>query len=160
MHLPPITPHLAVPGASGSQGGPDSAKARQLRQAAQQFEGMLISTLWSGFQNDPMTAPDDSDPAADNIRTLGMQAMSTALSARGGLGFATLVERQLMPSAASNASAAPAWGIRGPHAGASIGGARGAAAWGPAPSLKPGGAEADKATKASSPKNVPQGGPE
>jgi len=62
---------------------------------------MLISSLWKELQNDPMTAPDDSDPGGNSIRSLGLQAMSTALSASGGLGWAKMVEKQLAPLQAS-----------------------------------------------------------
>lgn len=76
--------------------------SRQLKQAAQEFEGMLISSMWKELQDDPMTAPDDSDPAGDSIRSLGLQAMSTALAASGGLGWAQMVERQLAPKQPEN----------------------------------------------------------
>lgn len=80
---------------------PASAQAGQqqqkLEKAAHEFEGMLISSLWSGFQNDPMTAPDDSDPGADSIKSLGLQAMSSALAAHGGLGLANMIVHQLSP---------------------------------------------------------------
>ncbi|MGH9394573.1 MAG: hypothetical protein ACRD1E_10420 [Terriglobales bacterium] len=95
---------LANPAASapGALGAPSPAAPRKLEKAAQQFEGILISTLWSSMQNDPLTGSegDDSDPGADSLKSLGLQAMSTALSARGGLGLATMIEHQLAPRAA------------------------------------------------------------
>jgi len=89
MHFPPLHPTTSTP--------PAPPPSRQLKQAAQEFEGMLISSLWKEMQDDPMAAPDDSDPGGGSIRSLGLQAMSTALSASGGLGWAKMVEKQLAP---------------------------------------------------------------
>lgn len=55
--------------------------------------------MWSEFQNDPLapTPGEFSDPGADNLKGLGLQAMSVALAERGGMGLARLIERQLDP---------------------------------------------------------------
>lgn len=87
-----VAPALTTPSAA--------ARKARLDKAAQQFEGILIDTLWSGFQNDPLAAQDEpSDPGAQSLKGLGLQAMSSALAARGGLGLAALMERQLDPPA-------------------------------------------------------------
>ncbi|HUX65970.1 MAG TPA: hypothetical protein VMV31_00620 [Terriglobales bacterium] len=72
-------------------------QAQKLHEAAQQFEGMLISTLWKSMENDPLTGSQDTDPGAGTLKGLGLQAMSTALAASGGLGFAAMIEHQLAP---------------------------------------------------------------
>lgn len=55
--------------------------------------------MWSEFQNDPLapTPGEFSDPGADNLKGLGLQAMSAAMAERGGMGLAKLIERQLDP---------------------------------------------------------------
>lgn len=68
---------------------------------------MLISSMWKELQDDPMTAPDDSDPAGDSIRSLGLQTMSNALAASGGLGWAKMVEKQLAPKQAATPLKSP-----------------------------------------------------
>jgi len=86
----PPTPAVA-------SGTPGQRQAHKLYQAADQFEGLLISTLWKTMQDDPLTGSDDSDPSAGTVQGLGLQAMSTALAASGGLGIARMIEQQLAP---------------------------------------------------------------
>lgn len=98
MAIPPLSAPATAPSAASAITKSTAAeKAHKLHHAAEQFEGILINTLWSGFQNDPMTAPEDSDPGAGSMRSMGLQAMSTALAASGGLGLAAMIERQLTP---------------------------------------------------------------
>lgn len=85
-----------------------AAKQRQLRHAAQEFEGMLMSELWKGMEKDPMASSSDSGGSNASIQSLGLQAMSTALSAAGGLGLAKLIERELTPATAAPLPAAGA----------------------------------------------------
>ncbi|HVA65095.1 MAG TPA: hypothetical protein VNF74_15325, partial [Terriglobales bacterium] len=75
-----------------ASGTPGQRQAHKLYQAADQFEGLLISTLWKTMQDDPLTGSDDSDPSAGTVQGLGLQAMSTALAASGGLGIARMIE--------------------------------------------------------------------
>ena len=98
MSNPAITAATVKPGAATPA---LTAQQRKLKQAANEFEGLVVSTLWKSFQNDPMTASDDSDAASGSIRTLGLQAMSTAMAASGGLGLAKMVEKQLSPHLAA-----------------------------------------------------------
>ncbi|MGH9412521.1 MAG: hypothetical protein ACRD0Y_02165 [Terriglobales bacterium] len=88
-----VAPAITTPSAA--------AKHDKLDTAAKQFAGILIDTLWSEFQNDPLaTQPGEfSDPGAKNLKGLGLQAMSSAIAARGGLGMAQLIEHQLDPPA-------------------------------------------------------------
>ena len=101
MTLPQISGTLAgrsAPTAASHPVAPRPGTSPELKKAASEFEGMLISTLWKGLLDDPMGGLDsDADPASGSIQSLGMQAMSTAISASGGLGLAKMVERQLAP---------------------------------------------------------------
>lgn len=94
-----ISPALQAP--------PELAAQHKLHKAAQAFEGILIDTLWSGFADDPLAADHPSDPGAQSLKGLGLQAMSNALAARGGLGLGAMIERQLSPKTGAE-SAAPA----------------------------------------------------
>ncbi len=91
--------HIVMPSPAPAltTGAAHRAKAAQLKQAAQEFEGMLLSELWKGFENDPLTGSNDSDDAGGSLQGLGLQQMSTALSASGGVGLASMIERQLAP---------------------------------------------------------------
>ncbi|TAN22935.1 MAG: hypothetical protein EPN33_05395 [Acidobacteria bacterium] len=76
-----------------------AARHDKLDKSCKEFAGILIDTMWSEFQNDPL-APQPgefSDPGADNLKGLGLQAMSGALAERGGMGLAKLIEHQLEP---------------------------------------------------------------
>jgi Rod binding domain-containing protein len=69
---------------------------RKLRKAAQDFEAMLISDLWEHFQPSFCSLSGESPPAgSDTLNSLAIQAMSTGLAQRGGLGIARMVVRQL-----------------------------------------------------------------
>lgn len=92
-----ISPALQTP--------PELAAQHKLHKAAQAFEGILIDTLWSGFEDDPLGADKPSDPGAQSLKGLGLQAMSNALAARGGLGLGTMIERQLSPHAGTENAA-------------------------------------------------------
>ena len=94
-------PSITALGAAHTHAPAPTAQQRKLRQAADEFEGMVISSLWKSFQNDPMTGGNGSDAAGGSIRNLGLQAMSTAMAASGGLGLAKMVEKQLAPDLAA-----------------------------------------------------------
>ncbi|HWG38122.1 MAG TPA: hypothetical protein VN690_10430 [Terriglobales bacterium] len=104
MHLHALAATAPSPASTAAPKNQDP----KLHKASQDFEGILISTLWSSIQDDPMmgTQDDDSDPGADSLKSLGLQAMSNALSQRGGLGLGAMIEHQLTPQNAP--AAAPA----------------------------------------------------
>jgi len=74
----------------------DTPRQHKLRQAAQQFESMLMSSLWksmkSSFDDDS-----DSDPALGTLQDWSMDAMSNAVGKVGGLGIARLIMKDLEP---------------------------------------------------------------
>lgn len=78
-----------------------AAQQAKFHKAATEFEGILINTLWSEFQNDPLAEEDDSDAGGDTMRGMGLQAMSMAMANSGGLGLATMIEKQLDPATPS-----------------------------------------------------------
>jgi len=85
---------------TGTRGVEQSSRERQkLRNAALEFEAILLSSWWEQMQKSSLT-PDDSskDPGFDTLQSLGTRAMSQALAARGGLGIAQMMIRQLSPA--------------------------------------------------------------
>lgn len=74
----------------------DTKKAHK---SAVEFESILLASWLEKMQQTIQTLPgDDQDPGADTFQSLGVQAISGALAARGGLGIAKLVEKHLLPA--------------------------------------------------------------
>ena len=84
--------------ALGPDAASDTPREHKLRQAAQQFESMLMSNLWksmkSSFDEDDS---DSSDPAMGTMQDWAMEAMSSAVGTAGGLGIARLIMKDLQP---------------------------------------------------------------
>lgn len=89
---------------AGNASGETSAQ-RKLRQAAGEFESMLLSNLWksmkSSFEGDET---EFSDPAHGTLDDWGMQAMCGAVGKAGGLGIAKLILKHLEPKLPSTAT--------------------------------------------------------
>jgi Rod binding domain-containing protein len=106
------TPSMApYPASTISQIGKSSAASsventpagRKLLQAAAQFEGMLLSSLWKSMKS-TFAAPDDdsTDPAHDTLNDMGIEAMSNAVGKAGGLGLGKLILKHLEPMLAKS----------------------------------------------------------
>jgi Rod binding domain-containing protein len=84
----------------------DTPAGRKLRQAAGEFEGMLLSSLWksmkSTFSPDDGDSADSADPAHDTLDDMSMQAMSNAVGKAGGLGLGKLILKHLEPMLAAS----------------------------------------------------------
>ncbi|MBZ5503163.1 MAG: hypothetical protein LAN59_13155 [Acidobacteriia bacterium] len=91
---------FAQPGYASAVPGTTSAISpgeQKLRHAAAEFEAMLLSKWWSAMKEGGFSgAGDESDPGHDTLDQLGMQAMSTAVAAGGGLGIGSLLVRSLL----------------------------------------------------------------
>jgi Rod binding domain-containing protein len=76
----------------------ETAAQHKLRQAAGQFESMLLADLWKSMKS---TFEDDdgesADPAHGAMDELGMEAMSSAVGKAGGLGIGKLIVQHLEP---------------------------------------------------------------
>jgi len=67
----------------------------KLAKSAREFEAILLEE-WLEKMNQSFVGPEASqDPAHDTISSLGSQAIATALAARGGIGIASMILRQL-----------------------------------------------------------------
>jgi len=77
----------------------ESAIHKKLRQAAQEFEGMLITELMQnsnmGFSSLTGDAPTGG---SDTLNSLAIQTLSSGLAAHGGMGIANMIVHQLEPS--------------------------------------------------------------
>jgi len=78
---------------------PETPAHRKLRKAAQDFEAILISQLLGDFKTGFSSLTGDAPLAgSDTLNSLALQAMSSALASRGGLGIGQMLVRQLEPS--------------------------------------------------------------
>jgi len=68
------------------------SRIQKLTKAAQEFEGVLLSTLLEEFQKSSLDPSGGSQGAgSETLRSLGTQAVAQALAARGGLGIARMI---------------------------------------------------------------------
>jgi hypothetical protein len=93
-------------GAAAAMSGPNGApKPKQIREAAQEFESLLIGqTLTSMRQMDGGSwFGTGDDQAGQTLTELAEQCVAQALAASGGFGLASLVEQGLSPSKSDRA---------------------------------------------------------
>jgi Rod binding domain-containing protein len=94
-HISSISQNGKSPQSSSISNSPAD---RKLRQAAGEFEGMLLSSLWKSMKSTFASPDDDSnDPAHDTLDDMSMQAMSNAVGKAGGLGLGKLILKHLEP---------------------------------------------------------------
>jgi Rod binding domain-containing protein len=94
---------LTKPNAKPSQANDPSDNtpaARKLRKSAQEFEGMLISSLWQeiqkGMQEDQGGA---LNSGADTMQNMGINSAAMALASKGGgIGIARMIYGSLKPA--------------------------------------------------------------
>lgn len=66
------------------------------RKAAQEFEAQLIATLLGSVEKTFAAVPgQDPVAGADNYNYLGVQALASALAAKGGFGIAHMISAHL-----------------------------------------------------------------
>jgi len=98
MELPAATAqhgHLSATArnASAPPAKPDVAK---LQKAAQDFEAIMINSLWGSMMAGSLDSDDDlSDPSDSSLEQLGMQMVSGAIAKAGGLGIGRMIVRAL-----------------------------------------------------------------
>lgn len=72
----------------------DTPEHRKLEKAAREFEGLLMSALWKSMGED-MKGPVDSDTINESFTDMGIQAVSTAMAASGGIGIGRMLLKTL-----------------------------------------------------------------
>jgi Rod binding domain-containing protein len=76
----------------------ESPAGKKLRQAAAEFEGMLLSNLWKSMKSTFAESDEDTDdPAHETLSDMGIQAMTGAIGKAGGLGLGNLIIKHLEP---------------------------------------------------------------
>jgi Rod binding domain-containing protein len=95
----------------------------KLAKAAQEFESILLAS-WLEKMNQGFVGSEESQDAAhDTVSSLGTQAIASALAARGGIGLAGMLLRQLQPAQPVAADARPSPSVEsGPLAGQRLAG--------------------------------------
>jgi peptidoglycan hydrolase FlgJ len=89
-----VNPSNATQSASKDNAQGQSAK---LREAAGQFEGLVLSSLWKSM-SESFDSPDgQSDAAHGTIQDWGIEIMSGAVGKAGGLGLGKLILQHLEP---------------------------------------------------------------
>jgi Rod binding domain-containing protein len=115
----PIRPLNAPPALTKAAAIPNSSpKLMRLKQAAGEFEGLLLSNLWKSMKSAFASPDGDSDdPAHETLDDMGVQAMSNAVGKAGGLGLGKLIVNHLAPLIADsqngNGSASGGKALRG-----------------------------------------------
>jgi Rod binding domain-containing protein len=67
----------------------------QLKKSAQEFESILLESWLEKMNQSFVGTSESQDPAHDTVSSLGTQAIASALAARGGIGIAAMLLRQL-----------------------------------------------------------------
>jgi len=74
----------------------EAAQSGKLTRTARQFEAILLNSLLGPLQHSfSSLGGKKTDSGSDNYSYLGMQALASALAARGGIGIADLIVRSL-----------------------------------------------------------------
>jgi Rod binding domain-containing protein len=82
----------------GTGAAAESPAGKKLRQAAAEFEGMLLSNLWKSMKSTFAESDEDTDdPAHETLSDMGIQAMTGAVGEAGGLGLGKLIIKHLEP---------------------------------------------------------------
>ena len=76
-----------------------SIRAQKVIHAAHEFEAVLLNTMLGPLEQTFSSLPGKTkDSESDNYHYLGMQALSSALAANSGLGFANMMIHGLLKS--------------------------------------------------------------
>jgi Rod binding domain-containing protein len=73
---------------------PDGGQHLKLKKSAQDFEGMLLGSLWKSV-GDEMKESFEGDSAAGSFVDMGVQAVGNAMAKQGGVGIASMILKKL-----------------------------------------------------------------
>jgi len=75
---------------------PAAQHARKIAKAAHEFEAVLLNSLLAPLEKTFSSLPGkQTDAVSDNYESLGMQALTSSLAARGGVGLADMIIKSL-----------------------------------------------------------------
>jgi Rod binding domain-containing protein len=72
----------------------DGPAQNKINKAAEEFEGMLISSLWKSMGED-MKDSSDTDSINSSFTDMGLQAVSSAMAKSGGIGVGRILLKAL-----------------------------------------------------------------
>ncbi|HWF02784.1 MAG TPA: rod-binding protein [Candidatus Angelobacter sp.] len=79
---------------AGSPNLPDAAQKQKLEKSAQDFEGLLLGTLWKSMGED-MKDSFEGDSAGSSFLDMGLQAVGNAMAKNGGIGISRMILKRL-----------------------------------------------------------------
>ena len=95
----------AIAGQNAVPAAENSTPSPKLVKAAHEFEAILLQS-WLEKMNQSFVGEGGSlDPGHDTMSSLGTQAIAQAMAARGGIGIASMILRQLQRHGDSEAPA-------------------------------------------------------
>lgn len=74
-----------------------AAEEQKLKNAAGEFESILLANLWKSMKQSFGSQETDSDPAHGTLDDWGIEIMSSAVGKAGGLGLGKLILEHLAP---------------------------------------------------------------
>lgn len=73
----------------------ENTPSPKLLKSAHEFEAILLQSWLEKMNHNSLGSEENLDPAHDTVSSLGTQAIATALAARGGVGIAAMLVRQI-----------------------------------------------------------------
>jgi Rod binding domain-containing protein len=75
----------------------DSATRSKVQKAAQDFEALMISTLWKSMREESNESGEEQDAANQTLGDWGMSVAANSLAKWGGLGIGKMIIHSLTP---------------------------------------------------------------
>jgi Rod binding domain-containing protein len=82
-----------------SQPSKANAQQQKLKNAAGEFESILLASLWKSMKQSFGSQETEADPAHGTLDDWGIEIMSSAVGKAGGLGLGKLILEHLAPKA-------------------------------------------------------------
>jgi Rod binding domain-containing protein len=82
---------------------PAAAKHQKLEKSAQDFEGLLLGTLWKSMGEDMKDSIGD-DSSGESFLDMGLQAVGNAVAKTGGIGISRMIMKTLEKAPSDDAS--------------------------------------------------------
>ena len=92
-----ILPLVNAPTENAAAASPGTQPSPRLKKSAQEFESILLQSWLEKMNQSFVGSSESQDAAHDTVSSLGTQAIASALAARGGIGIANMLLRQLQP---------------------------------------------------------------
>ena len=90
-----VLPSVNAPAENAAGVSLGTQTSSKLKKSAQEFESILLQSWLEKMNQSFVGASESQDAAHDTVSSLGTQAIASALAARGGIGIAAMLLRQL-----------------------------------------------------------------